>query len=315
MAAPKPVTRIAIVGAGVIGSSWAALYLARGFDVIATDPAANAETNMRRYIENAWSALKSLGLSPDASPERLEFTRDMKYALSCADFVQESGPERVDLKVRLFGEMDEATPMSSIIASSSSGLTMSVMQSACRHPERCVIGHPFNPPHLIPLVEVVGGEKTSPEVIQQAMSFYAAVGKKPIHIRKELPGHVANRLQAALYRELVSLLEQDVLSVSDADAVVSWGPGLRWGLMGPNLIFHLGGGQGGIEYFMEHLAGPMTTWWNDLGHPELTPELKQKIIDGVWQEIGNHSVEELAHQRDEMLLGLLRLRAEVRKAM
>jgi 3-hydroxyacyl-CoA dehydrogenase len=315
MAAPRAVNRIAIVGAGVIGSSWAALYLARGFDVIATDPAPNAETNIRRSIESAWGDLKSLGLSPGASPERFEFARDMKWALSRADFVQESGPERFDLKVRLFREMDEATPLSSIIASSSSGLAVSVMQSACRHPERCVIGHPFNPPHLIPLVEVVGGEKTSPEAIAQAMSFYAAVGKKPIHIRKELPGHVANRLQAALYREIVSLVEQDVLSVSDADAVVSWGPGLRWGVMGPNLIFHLGGGQGGIEYFMEHLAGPMTTWWSDLGHPRLTPELKQKIIDGLWQEIGNHSVEELTHQRDEMLLELLALRAKVRKAM
>ena len=311
MEAQKPVNRIAIVGAGVIGSSWAALYLARGFDVIATDPAVNAETNIRRYIENAWSVLEALGLSPGASLERFEFTRDMKSALSRADFVQESGPERSDVKVRLFTEMDEATPASSIIASSSSGLAMSVMQSPCRHPERCVIGHPFNPPHLIPLVEVVAGEKTSPEAIEQAMSFYGSIGKKPIHIRKELPGHAANRLQAALYREIVSLVEQDVLSVSDADALVSWGPGLRWGVMGPNLIFHLAGGEGGIEYFMDHLAGPMTTWWNDLGHPELTPELKQKIIDGVRNEIGHRSVEELGRQRDEMLLGMLGLRAKV----
>jgi 3-hydroxyacyl-CoA dehydrogenase len=311
----KPVNRIAVVGTGVIGSSWTALYLARGFDVIATDPAPNAEADLRRYIENAWDAHKSRAVTSEEALNRLEFTRDMKYALSRADFVQESGPERLDFKIKLFSEMDEATPVASIIASSSSGLTMSVMQSACKHPERFVIGHPFNPPHLMPLVEIVGGERTSPEAIEQTISFYASIGKKPIHLRKELPGHVANRLQAALYREIVYLIEQDVLSVSDADAAVSWGPGLRWGVMGPNLIFHLGGGKGGIHHFLEHLAGPMTLWWKDLGDPEFTPELKQKIIDGVLQEAGSRSVDELARERDELLAGLLDLRAKVGQKM
>ena len=194
--------------------------LARGLDVVATDPAPNAEANLRKYVDEAWRQLEEIGLSPGASRDRLSFTKDSDQALAEADFVQENGPERPDFKMKLFAEMDEATPVDSIIASSSSGITPSVMQSACKHPERVIVGHPFNPPHIVPLVEVVGGTKTSPEAIQRAMRFYASIGKKPIHLRKELPGHVANRLQAALYREMLHLIEQDVLSVEEADAAV-----------------------------------------------------------------------------------------------
>ena len=315
MAYDKPIHRIAIVGTGVIGASWAALYLARGRSVVATDPAPNAEANLRRYIDAAWKDLTVIGLSPNASRDRLEFTLDMKKALDGADFVQENGPERQDFKIKLFADMDAATPADSIIASSSSGLTMSVMQSACRHPERCVIGHPFNPPHVVPLVEVVAGEKTSPRAVQQAIAFYASIGKKPIHVRKEVVGHVANRLQAALYREVVHLIEQGVLDVADSDAAVCWGPGLRWGVMGPNLLFHLGGGQGGIRHFMEHLSGPVATWWKDLGKlTEFSPQIKQTIIDGVLNEADNRSIEELERERDSMLLELLATRAKTEKA-
>src|ERR1700744_2012233 len=304
----KQIQNIAIVGTGVIGASWAALYLAHGFNVTATDPAPNAEANLRQYIDAAWKDLTAIGLSPNASRDHLQFTPDMKKALSDAALVQENGPERQDFKIKLFADMDDATPQDSIIASSSSGLTMSVMQSSCKHPERCVIGHPFNPPHLVPLVEVVGSEMTSSATVERAIAFYASIGKRPIHVRKEVVGHVANRLQAALYREIVYLIDQGVLSVADADAAVSWGPGLRWGLMGPNLLFHLAGGQGGIQHFMEHLAGPMTTWWKDLGNPEFTPELKEKFVQGVLPEAGNQSSDELAGERDKLLLGLLALR-------
>jgi 3-hydroxyacyl-CoA dehydrogenase len=308
MSADKPIRRIAIVGTGVIGASWAALFLAHGLEVIATDPAPNAEQNLREYIDSAWPALEQLGLSSGASKERLSFTTKLNDALEGVDLVQENGPERPDFKIKLFADMDALTPESTILASSSSGIPIGISQSSCKHPERCVIGHPFNPPHLIPLVEVVGSEKTSSATIERAMSFYASIGKRPIHVRKEVVGHVANRLQAALYREVVYLIEQDVLSVSDADAAVSWGPGLRWGLMGPNLLFHLAGGQGGIQHFMEHLAGPMTTWWKDLGNPEFTPELKEKIVQGVLAEAGNQSINNLAEERDSLLLGLLALR-------
>ena len=308
MSADKPIRRIAIVGTGVIGASWAALFLAHGLDVVATDPAPNAEKNLRDYIDSAWPALEQLGLTAGASKERLSFTAKLSDALEGVDLVQENGPERPDFKIKLFADMDALTPETTILASSSSGIPIGISQSSCKHPERCVIGHPFNPPHLIPLVEVVGSEKTSSATIERAMAFYASIGKRPIHVRKEVVGHVANRLQAALYREVVYLIEQDVLSVSDADAAVSWGPGLRWGLMGPNLLFHLAGGQGGIQHFMEHLAGPMTTWWKDLGNPEFTPELKEKIVQGVLAEAGNQSINNLAEERDSLLLGLLALR-------
>src|SRR6266481_4589956 len=274
----KPIKRIAIVGTGVIGASWAAQYLARGFDVVATDPAPNAEANLRKYVDEAWPQLTAIGLSPGASRDRLSFTANLKVALAKADLVQENGPERPDFKIKLYADMDDATPVDSIIASSSSGITPSVMQSACQHPERVLVGHPFNPPHIIPLVEVVGGAKTSPEAIQQAMRFYASIGKKPIQVRKELPGHVANRLQAALYREMLHLIEQDVLSVEEADAAVSYGPGLRWGVMGQSLQWHLGGGAGGINHFMEQLMDPLAAMMKVLGTPNITPELKQTIV-------------------------------------
>ena len=315
MAINKQIQNIAIVGTGVIGASWAALYLARGFNVIATDPAPNAEANLRRFIDAAWKDLQVIGLSPNASREHLQFTTDMKKALSNADLVQENGPERQDFKIKLFADMDAATPEGSIIASSSSGLTMSVMQSACKHPERCVTGHPFNPPHIVPLVEVVAGAKTSPETVERAISFYASIGKKPIHVRKEVVGHVANRLQGALYREIVYLVEQGVLDVADSDAAVCWGPGLRWGLMGPNLLFHLGGGPGGIQHFMEQFTGPLAAWWKDLGTiTEFSPEVKHTIVNGVLKEANGRSIAELERERDSMLLELLATRVKGEEA-
>jgi carnitine 3-dehydrogenase len=310
MSFDKPIRRIAIVGTGVIGASWAAQYLARGFDVIATDPAPNAEANLRKYVDDAWTVLNSIGLSPGASRDRLEFTADMKKALTKADFVQENGPERVDFKIKLYADMDAVTPPDSLIASSSSTLTMSVVQAKCEHPERCVIGHPFNPPHVIPLVEVVGGAKTSPAAIEKALAFYKSIGKRAILLRKEVPGHVANRLQSALYREVLYLIEQGVLSVADADDAVSWGPGLRWGVMGPSLQFHLGGGAGGIQHFIDHLLPAMEPLWKVLGTPGLTPEFKQRLADGTLEEAAGRSVAQLAEAENEVLVGLLRLRAE-----
>jgi 3-hydroxyacyl-CoA dehydrogenase len=309
MSYQKPIHRIAIVGTGVIGASWTAQYLARGFDVVATDPGPNAEANLRKYVDDAWGQLEAIGLSPGASRGRLTFNSEMKAALAGADFVQENAPERPEFKMKLFADMDDATPVDSLIASSSSGITPSVMQSKCRHPERVLVGHPFNPPHIIPLVEVVGGAKTSPEAIQQAIAFYAAIGKKPIQLRKELPGHVANRLQAALYREMLYLIEQGVLSVEDMDVAVSYGPGLRWGVMGQSLQWHLGGGEGGIQHFMEHLMDPLAGMMKVLGTPEITPRLKQSVVDGVLGEAAGRSVAQLAKKENEVIIGLLRLRA------
>src|SRR6202167_753736 len=310
----KPVRRIAIIGTGVIGASWTALYLAKGLQVVATDVAPNAEAGLRNFVEAAWPALKRLGLSPAASQSNLKFSAALAQAVDGADLVQENGPERIDFKKKLYGQLDELLPPDVIIASSSSGLTMSEIQSGCAsHPERCVIGHPFNPPHLVPLVEIVGGAKTSEETIQRVAEFYQAIGRRTVRVRKEMPGHVANRLQAALTREVYYLVAEGVVSAADADTALCWGPGLRWGLMGNMLLNHLGGGEGGIEHFLEQFTRPLTAWWKTLGNPELTPEVQKKLIDSVHAEVGARSIDSLAAERDEMLLGLLELRTKTEK--
>jgi 3-hydroxyacyl-CoA dehydrogenase len=311
----KPIRRIAIIGTGVIGASWTAQFLAKGLDVIATDVAPNAESSLRDFVKAAWPALERLGLTPGASQSRLEFTGDLQAAVAAADLVQENGPERIDFKKKLYRQLDELLPAGVIIASSSSGLTMSEIQSDCpSHPERCVIAHPFNPPHLVPLVEIVGGAKTSEETIQRASEFYTGLGKKTVRLRKEVPGHVANRLQAALAREVYYLVADGVVSVADVDRALCWGPGLRWGIMGQVLLNHLGGGQGGIEHFFAQFTGPMTAWWKVLGSPQLTPEVQRKLIDGLHAEVGSRSISELETQRDEILLGLLELRSKYEKS-
>jgi 3-hydroxyacyl-CoA dehydrogenase len=307
----KDINRIAIIGTGVIGASWAALFLARGLDVVATDIAPGAAPKLEAFIDAAWPALERLGLAPGASRSRLQFTANLDDAVAGSDFVQENGPERLDFKKDLYRHLDSILAPSAIIASSSSGLTMSEIQAACeRHPERCVIGHPFNPPHLIPLVELVGGSKTSEETIERATAFYRGLGKRTVRLHKEVPGHVANRLQAALYREIVYLISEGVVSVADADTAVCWGPGLRWGGMGPSLLFHLGGGDGGIEHFFEQFTGPLTAWWHVLGTPELTPEVRATIIQSIHEQTKTRSRQELAAHRDEILLGLLSLRRD-----
>jgi carnitine 3-dehydrogenase len=311
----KPIRRIAVVGTGVIGASWAAFYLSRGFDVVATDPAPNAESVLRKYVDEAWVLLTQYGLADGASRDRLTFTPNLRVALAEADLVQENAPERPDFKAKLYAEMDEIAPVDSILASSSSSIPMDVMQANCRHPERCVIGHPFNPPHIIPLVEVVGGAKTSEATIERAMAFYASIGKKAIRLHKGIPGHAANRLQAALYKEILYLVQQGVLSVGDADIAVSYGPGLRWGVMGPSLQWHLGGGVGGIHHYMDHLMDTLTGLMKSLQMPDVTPALKQTIVDGVLKDAGEHSVDELAQAENEVLLSLLALRAKASKTL
>jgi 3-hydroxyacyl-CoA dehydrogenase len=307
----KPIRRIAIVGTGVIGASWTALFLAKGLEVVATDIAPNAEASLRKFVETAWPALKRLGLSPGASQSSLKFTAALAQAVADADLVQENGPERIDFKQKLYGQLDELLPPDVIIASSSSGLKMSEIQSgAASHPERCVIAHPFNPPHLIPLVEIVGGAKTSEATIRRAAEFYTSIGQRTVRLNKEMPGHVANRLQAALAREVYYLVADGVVSAADVDTALCWGPGLRWGVMGNMMLNHLGGGPGGIEHFFQQFTGPMAAWWKTLGSPVLTPEVQKKLIDSVHAEVGSRSIEELAAERDEILLGLIELRTK-----
>ncbi len=297
------ISHVAVLGTGTIGASWAAYFLARGLSVAASDPAPHAEGFLRRFVENAWPTLERLGLHPDADPNRLTFTADPVAAVEGADWVQENGPERSDLKVALFEQISAALPPETLIASSSSTLLPTAMQVRTHHPERLVLGHPFNPPHLIPLVEVVGGEQTSPEAVDRAMRFYAAVGKHPIRLMKEMPGHVSNRLQAAIWREAAYLVEQGVVSVADVDAAVTQGPGLRWAIMGPIMTYHLGGGAGGLRYLMDHIG--VAKLWPDLGTPEMTPGFEKALIDGVVAEAGGKPIPEMAADRDRKLVAIL----------
>ena len=301
------VQRVAVVGTGVIGASWAAHFLAHGLDVTATDPSPGAEERLRSDVAAIWPTLTP---AAGGSPERLAFTSDPAEAVADADFVQENGPEREDVKHQLFAVLDTAARPDVVLASSSSGLLPSVIARGCpRHPERVVIGHPFNPPHLIPLVEVVPGEKTSEQAVEAALAFYTAVGKKPIRLRHELPGHVANRLQAALWQEAYSLVERGVATVADIDTAIAHGPGLRWAVLGPFANQHLSGGPGGIAHVLEHLGPPTEAWWRDLGQVTLTPELVAKLVAGVDEELAGVDPAELIARRDAVLTALLDAKA------
>lgn len=302
------IRRVAVIGAGTIGASWAALFLSRGLKVVVSDPAPGAAEATQRLISAAWPALSELGGEAWIDPTSWHFEPDPVEAVTGADFVQENAPERYELKQKLFPAIDAVLPPEVVIASSSSGLLVSRIAEGCRHPERCIIGHPFNPPHLIPLVEVVGGAKASQAAIATAMGFYRSLGKHPIEIRKEVPGHVANRLQAALWREAIHLVEQGVASVADIDAAVSEGPGLRWALMGQHMTFHLGGGTGGLSHFLHHLLPAVESWWDDLGAPVMTEELQKQLVAGVEAEAASRSLADLARRRDRLLTQIIALK-------
>lgn len=303
---------VAIIGCGSIGASWAALFLAQGLTVKAFDINPAAGTFLQNLVTDALPVLSRLGLQKktDAKPSDILFTTILEEALRDVDLVQENGPEKLQFKQELFNKITECTRDDAIIATSSSGLTCSsIQEGVSRHPERCVVGHPFNPPHLIPLVEVVAGSKTSDSVIKRTMEFYAAVGKQPIHVKKEVVGHVANRLQAALFREVMHLLQEDVAEVGDVETAMSYGPGLRWGVMGPSLLFHLGGGEGGIQHMADHLLEPLMSWYAKKD-PVVNDDLKRKWVEGTMEQVAGRDYRELAKQRDEELVRLLNVRQE-----
>jgi carnitine 3-dehydrogenase len=308
MTAPDQIERTAVLGAGTIGASWTAWFLARGKRVAVYDPRPEAEDYVRRYIADAWPTLERLGLVARADPQAWTFHTDPAASVRGAQFVQENAPERLNIKRDLYAAIEPALPADAIFASSSSGIVMSELQQGFRAAPRMAIGHPFNPPHLIPLVEVVGGERTAPATIERAMAFYAGIGKRPIHLRREVAGHVANRLQAALWREAVHLVASGVASVADIDAAISEGPGLRWALMGPHLTFHLAGGEGGMPHFLDQLGPPLEGWWDDLGQPSLTPEVREALIAGVAAEAAGRDIPTLAATRDQFLIDLLTLK-------
>jgi carnitine 3-dehydrogenase len=304
--APQDVRTVTCVGAGVIGGGWVAYFLAKGYRVVAWDPAEDAQARLQHLVEAAWPALSELGLAEGASLDNLTVEPDLAVACAQADFVQESAPEDLELKRKLLADIDAATPEHVVISSSTSGYGMSEMQVRCAHPERTVVGHPFNPPYLIPLVEVVGGEATSAEVVDWTADFFRHAGKSVIRMEREVPGFVANRLQEALWREALHMVEAGEATVEEIDLSITDGPGLRWALQGPMLTFHLAGGQGGMAHMLDHFGPSLLSPWTRLEAPELTPKLRDAVVDGCEREAAGRSIDELVAERDRGVIAILR---------
>ncbi|HWT97734.1 MAG TPA: 3-hydroxyacyl-CoA dehydrogenase NAD-binding domain-containing protein [Terriglobales bacterium] len=302
----------AILGAGVIGMSWASLFLASGRNVAAYDAAPHAEKATREYVAMAWPALEELGLVRAGAPGRLTFHKSAAEAVKEADFIQESVPERIEIKKALYAEIEPALKPDAIVASSASGLTLTEMQAGWQKPDRFVLGHPFNPPHLIPLVEVLGNKATSESAIEGAEAFYKDVGKITIRVNREVPGHVANRLQAALWREALHLVKSGVASVEDVDTAVWAGPGMRWAVMGPTMLFHLGAGAGGIGAFCERYTPSFNRWWDDLGTLHLEPGLAAQLSQEVATQVGAETPASLSAKRDALIIALQKATMKLR---
>ena len=297
--------KVAIVGAGTIGASWATFFLAKGLLVHAADPGADAEKKLRAFVETAWGPLQTLGLAAGADVGNLHFHSEVAAAVDGCEFVQESGPEQEDVKIELFRSIDAALPVSSIIASSSSHLNITRVQSGCAHPERCVLGHPFNPPHLIPLVEVMGGDHTSPNAVEKAIAFYNSVGKRPIHVLKEQHGHVGNRLQRALWQEAARMVAEGYVSAADVETALCKGPGLRWAIAGHFSILNLGGGDLGFKGWMKNVSGLKIG--DKIGSTTMTQGLLDALLEGVATHAKGRSIAEMAKDRDEKLVAILKI--------
>jgi len=304
--APGEVRTIACVGSGVIGGGWAAYFLAHGYDVVAWDPAPDAETRLRHLVDQAWPALTEVGLADGAARDRLSFVPELADAVSGADFVQESAPEDLGLKIGLLADIDAATPPDVVVSSSTSGYGMSEMQVKCAHAERMVVGHPFNPPYLIPLVEVVGGTSTSADVVAWTSEFFKVAGKSVITMDREVPGFIANRLQEALWREALHMVAAGEATVEQIDLSITDGPGLRWPVQGPCLTFHLAGGQGGMAHMLDHFGPSLQSPWTRLVAAELTPQLRDEMVAGCEREAGGRSIDDLIAERDRGVIAVLR---------
>lgn len=304
--APEDVRTVTCVGAGVIGGGWVAYFLSRGYRVVAWDPAPDAEARLRHLVGAAWPALTELGLAEGASIDDLVHEPDLAKACAQAEFVQESAPEDLDLKRTLLADIDAVTPDGVVIASSTSGYRMSEMQDKCAQPGRTVVGHPFNPPYLIPLVEVVGGTATDADAVTWASDFYKHAGKSVITMDREVPGFIANRLQEALWREALHMVNAGEATVEQIDLSITDGPGLRWPIHGPMLTFHLAGGQGGMAHMLDHFGPSLQSPWTRLVAAELTPELRDAVVDGCDREADGRSIDELVAERDRGVIAILR---------
>ena len=308
---PHSVRHVTCIGAGPIGAGWAAYFLAQGYQVTSYiyDPA--EETSLRHLIENAWSSLTEMGLSEGASMDNLTVCSDLASAVTDADFIQERAPESLPLKQALYKQLGDWVANDVVISSSTSGMRMTDIQTDCTTAERTVVGHPFNPPYLLPLVEVVGGERTAAEAVDWAADFYRIAGKAPLVLKKEIPGFIATRLQEAMWREALHMISNDEASVADIDFAIVNGPGPRWAIMGPCLIYHLGGGEGGMKYCLEQFGPAFKLPWSRLDAPELTPELAQKLIDGANEAAGGRDYSTLNQQRDAGLIAIHKTHADI----
>ena len=301
----KKINNVALIGGGVIGSGWAARLLINGLNVSVYDPSAQVEKRLNEVVDNALRAYRKMTLAPIGSNGRLVFTNSLAEAVATADFVQESGPERLDLKKAVIREVCEHTDADVVVASSSSGLLPSEMQAGVRFPERVVIGHPFNPVYLMPLVEIVGGRQSSDEARQAAADFYRSIGMHPLQVRKEIDAFIADRMMEALWREALHLVNEGIATTDEIDQAICYGPGLRWSFMGPFMVYRVAGGEGGFRHFMEQF-GPSLKWpWARFDGPELTDEFLDRLSDQSDQQAGDMSIAKLERLRDDCLVSVL----------
>ncbi|RPG00796.1 MAG: L-carnitine dehydrogenase [Proteobacteria bacterium TMED51] len=301
------IKKVALVGGGVIGGGWATRCLANGLEVVLTDPRPEARDYVETMVADAWPVLEDAGLLSE-NKGQLHFAQDIAEAVQDADFVQENVPEREELKISVHEKISQHAREDVVIASSSSGLLPSRLQARCAYPERLMIGHPFAPVYLLPLVEIVGSEQTSQTAIAQAGAFYRSLGMRPLHVRREIEAYIADRLQESLYREALHLIDQGVATVAEIDAAVTGGPGLRWAFMGTFLAWHLGGGPGGMRHTIEQFGPALELPWSHMKAPELTDELKERIVDGCEVESGARAFDEMERRRDRCL-------AEIQKVL
>lgn len=299
--------QVAVVGTGVIGNGWIARFLAQGYDVVAFDPSEGAEERTRDAIDRAWPSLETIGLALGASKDRLTFAPTLEEAVKDAKLIQENVPEREDVKKSVLASIDQYSQPEALIGSSTSGIMPSTLQEGLQHPERFFVAHPFNPVYLLPLVELVGGTETAADVMERAEAFYQSVQMKTLVIKKEIEGHVADRLMEALWREALHLVNDGIATTEEIDASIIYGAGLRWAQMGPFLTFHLAGGDQGMRHMLEQFGPALKLPWTKLEAPELTDELKEKVINGCETHAGDQTVEALEQKRNEFLVKLLAL--------
>ncbi|WP_229683089.1 3-hydroxyacyl-CoA dehydrogenase NAD-binding domain-containing protein [Virgibacillus oceani] len=302
------IKHITVVGTGVIGNGWITRFLANGYHVTAFDVDSAAELRMREAVENAWPAMERAGLAENASTDNLYFEQNLERAVRNADFIQENVPEREALKRNVIAEIDQFAKKETIIASSTSGILPSTLQADCtKHPERVIVAHPFNPVYLMPLVELVGGKSTNLAFIGIAEEFYRACKMKPLVIRQEIEGHIADRLMEAIWREALHIVNDGAATTEEVDASIVYGPGLRWALMGPFLTLHMGGGKQGMRHLLEQFGPALKLPWTKLEAPELTDELAEKVVSGCEQQTAGVNMEDLEKRRDEFLIELQEL--------